>query len=73
MPDPGFLSVLLILISPAVGSFLGVVIDRAPRGESVVAPRSACRACGTRLGLADLTGVAVIAAGILMVQLARGR
>lgn len=66
MPDPGFHSVLLILISPAVGSFLGVVIDRMPRGESVVAPRSACRACGTRLGFADLVPVLSYAA-------ARGR
>ncbi len=29
-----------------VGSFLNVVIYRAPRGESILRPRSRCPACG---------------------------
>ncbi|MEP2785133.1 MAG: A24 family peptidase [Pseudoruegeria sp.] len=44
----------LLLISPAVGSFLGVLADRLSRGEDVVQQPSACRDCGHRLGLRDL-------------------
>lgn len=55
MPDT--LSLLILLVSPAVGSFLGVLADRWPRGESVIHPRSACRQCGTRLTAADLVPV----------------
>lgn len=40
-----------------IGSFLTVVVDRVPRGGSVVAPPSACGACGTRLGPPDLVPV----------------
>lgn len=36
-----------------LGSFNTVAIHRIPRGESVVAPRSRCPACGTRLRNAD--------------------
>lgn len=36
------------------GSFLTVVVDRVPRGASVVRPGSACGACGTRLTALDL-------------------
>jgi leader peptidase (prepilin peptidase)/N-methyltransferase len=35
------------------GSFLTVVTHRVPRGESLVAPRSRCPVCGTRLRNAD--------------------
>ncbi|HSG56764.1 MAG TPA: prepilin peptidase, partial [Paracoccaceae bacterium] len=45
---------LLIAGSPAVGSFLNVLIDRLPRGQSIVSPRSACRSCGHVLGARDL-------------------
>jgi leader peptidase (prepilin peptidase)/N-methyltransferase len=37
-----------------VGSFLTVVVDRVPDGRSVVAPPSACGACGHRLTALDL-------------------
>jgi len=40
-----------------VGSFLTVVTDRVPRGESVVAPGSRCGTCGLRLGPLDLVPV----------------
>jgi leader peptidase (prepilin peptidase)/N-methyltransferase len=40
-----------------VGSFLTVVVDRVPRGGSVVAPPSACGACGSRLTFPDLVPV----------------
>lgn len=40
-----------------IGSFLTVVIDRVPRGVSIVAPGSACGSCGRRLGPVDLVPV----------------
>lgn len=43
---PGLL-VLIALLGLAIGSFLTVVIDRVPRGESVVRPGSRCPGCGT--------------------------
>ncbi|MBD3664935.1 prepilin peptidase [Sulfitobacter aestuariivivens] len=49
-----YLSLLLLLVSPAVGSFLAVMIDRLPRGESVVRPRSACRTCGALLRVGQM-------------------
>jgi leader peptidase (prepilin peptidase)/N-methyltransferase len=44
---------LAALVGAIVGSFLNVVIVRLPRDESVVAPRSRCRACGTELAWFD--------------------
>jgi leader peptidase (prepilin peptidase) / N-methyltransferase len=41
-----------------IGSFLTVVVDRVPRGGSVMAPPSACGACGSRLTALDLVPVA---------------
>ena len=40
-----------------IGSFLTVVVDRVPRGASIVAPGSACGACGLELGPKDLVPV----------------
>lgn len=37
-----------------IGSFLTVVAERVPRGESVVTPGSRCGSCGLRLGPLDL-------------------
>jgi len=39
------------------GSFLTVVVDRVPRGVSIVSPGSACGNCGLRLGFLDLIPV----------------
>ena len=39
------------------GSFLTVVVDRVPRGASIVQPGSACGNCGLRLGARDLVPV----------------
>lgn len=40
-----------------IGSFLTVVVDRVPRGASIVRPGSACGACGLELGPLDLIPV----------------
>ena len=40
------LLVVIALLGLAIGSFLTVVIDRVPRGESVVRPGSHCPRCG---------------------------
>jgi len=52
MPSP-ILIPFAALIGALIGSFLNVVIVRLPRGESLVAPRSRCRACGTELHWLD--------------------
>ena len=51
------LALLLGLVGLAVGSFLNVVIDRLPRGESLFSPPSRCEACGRRLSPRDLVPV----------------
>ena len=45
---------LICLLAPAVGSFLGVLYDRLPRGEDILRTPSRCRACGHRLSLPEL-------------------
>ncbi|WP_283424439.1 prepilin peptidase [Shimia sagamensis] len=55
MTDPT--SLFLLLVSPAIGSFLGVLVDRLPRGENVVSRRSFCRSCGEQLNIGDLVPV----------------
>lgn len=45
---------LLLLSSPFVGSFLGVLIERLPAGRPVVVGRSACSQCGHPLSFGDL-------------------
>lgn len=50
---PGIFWILLIT-APFIGSFLGVLVRRLPMAAPVVRSRSACPACGTVLGPADL-------------------
>ena len=45
----GWTAVLLFVLGACVGSFLNVCITRLPHGESILRPRSRCRACNTRL------------------------
>ncbi len=45
---------LALLVSPFVGSFLGVVILRLPAGRPILLARSTCDQCGRTLGVADL-------------------
>jgi leader peptidase (prepilin peptidase)/N-methyltransferase len=40
-----------------IGSFLTVVVDRVPRGASIMAPPSACGSCGHRLTALDLVPI----------------
>ena len=45
---------LLLLASPFIGSFLGVVIERQPTARSVLVGRSVCPRCGHELVVGDL-------------------
>lgn len=46
-------AVLAFLGGLMTGSFVTVVAHRVPRGESIVAPRSRCPACGTQIAAYD--------------------
>ncbi len=48
---------LPVILAPFIGSFLGVLIRRLPAGQPIVLARSACAACGHRLGVRDLVPV----------------
>ena len=50
-------ALLLVLISPAVGSFLGVVVDRLLRRVPVLMPASTCSKCSVRLAWRDMVPV----------------
>jgi prepilin signal peptidase PulO-like enzyme (type II secretory pathway) len=52
-----FAAAYLVLVGLLVGSFVNMAADRLPRGESIVQPRSHCRACGRRLNVVDLIPV----------------
>jgi leader peptidase (prepilin peptidase)/N-methyltransferase len=47
-----------VVLGLLIGSFLTVVVDRVPRGASIVSPPSACGACGHRLTAPDLVPMA---------------
>jgi len=51
------LAAYLVVVALLVGSFVNMAADRLPRGESILHPRSHCRACGRVLNLADLIPV----------------
>src|SRR5262245_6624098 len=46
-----------VVLGLLIGSFLTVVVDRVPRGGSILAPPSACGACGHRLTAPDLVPI----------------
>lgn len=47
-------AIVLLIVAPFVGSFLGLLVERLPMGETVVLGRSRCRKCNTTLGPFDL-------------------
>ena len=49
---------IMAIIAPAIGSFIGVLVIRLPEGRAVVANRSACEHCGHVLGARDLIPLA---------------
>jgi prepilin signal peptidase PulO-like enzyme (type II secretory pathway) len=52
-----FVAAYLILVAFMLGSFINLAADRIPRRESVIRPRSHCRACGRTLNVIDLLPV----------------
>jgi leader peptidase (prepilin peptidase) / N-methyltransferase len=52
-----YLTAYLVLVGLMLGSFINLAADRIPKGESVVRPRSHCRACGRTLNVVDLLPV----------------
>lgn len=48
----------LVFVGLTFGSFINLAADRLPRGESVISPRSHCRACDRQLNTIDLLPVA---------------
>lgn len=63
---PMFLAAIVGILGLVVGSFLGVVATRIPKGESIVRPPSSCDHCRQRLRPLDLVPV-------IGYQLLRGR
>lgn len=53
MSDPWVRAVVAALFGLAVGSFLTVVVDRVPKKESIVSPRSRCPHCGAEIRSRD--------------------
>lgn len=51
--SPGYLAILAFIFGLAIGSFLNVVIQRVPLGESISLPGSRCPACRKALRAID--------------------
>lgn len=49
--------IVIFLFGTFIGSFLGVIIDRLPRGESIARGRSYCESCKKKLTAIDLIPV----------------
>lgn len=49
--------IIVLLFGLAIGSFVNVLIDRLPRGESVITGRSHCDYCGRTLNWSELLPV----------------
>ena len=47
-------AIIILVVAPFIGSFVGLLIERLPAGENVVLGRSYCRSCTTTLGPLDL-------------------
>lgn len=58
MSDAWLRAVIALPLGLAVGSFMTVVTDRVPAGESVVSPRSRCPGCGA--GIANRDNIPVV-------------
>jgi leader peptidase (prepilin peptidase)/N-methyltransferase len=52
------LTVVLLLVAPFIGSFLGAMAARMPEGRPVVFARSQCEGCGRALAPAELIPIA---------------
>ena len=50
-------SAFLLLAAPCVGSFIGLLADRLPRGRGVLTGRSSCESCHKRLSPLDLVPI----------------
>ena len=57
LPITPFLTAYLTFVALVLGSFINLAADRMPRGESIIRPRSHCRACGRQLNTIDLLPV----------------
>jgi leader peptidase (prepilin peptidase)/N-methyltransferase len=52
-----FLTLYMAFAGLMLGSFINMAADRMPRGESIIRPRSHCRACKRQLNTIDLLPV----------------
>ncbi|OUJ03009.1 prepilin peptidase [Acetobacter cibinongensis] len=64
---------LLLAIAPFIGSFLGVLIRRLPRGEAVGVDRSRCEVCHHTLGPTELIPLLSYAAQLGRCRACRAR
>jgi leader peptidase (prepilin peptidase)/N-methyltransferase len=51
------MTLIVVAFGLALGSFLNVCIDRLPRGQSILRPRSHCPGCKTTLAARDMVPV----------------